>query len=171
MFARMKGLYEVRVRDQDAKVGEVKVFLIPGNPGERSLMVDAGFGTRECYEKLKRELEKLGIACSQLDLFITHRHHDHTGMAGTFEGTCGSVVGACALAGLKESTANFEKPDSKMKTYALGKEIIRGFKEKNQTISCHELKGIETKKVICSCPDCVRDAARLAEEIVLKKED
>ena len=89
MFERMKGLYEVRVRDQDAKVGEVKVFLIPGNPGERSLMVDAGFGTRECYEKLKRELEKLGIACSQLDLFITHRHHDHTGMAGTFakEGT------------------------------------------------------------------------------------
>ena len=81
------------------------------------------------------------------------------------------VVGACALAGLKESTANFEKPDSKMKTYALGKEIIRGFKEKNRTISCHELKGIETKKVICSCPDCVRDAARLAEEIVLKKED
>ena len=81
------------------------------------------------------------------------------------------MVGACALAGLKESTANFEKPDSKMKTYALGKEIIRGFKEKNQTISCHELKGIETKKVICSCPDCVRDAARLAEEIVLKKED
>ena len=53
MFERMKGLYEVRVRDQDAKVGEVKVFLIPGNPGERSLMVDAGFGTRECYEKLK----------------------------------------------------------------------------------------------------------------------
>ena len=93
------------------------------------------------------------------------------GMAGTFEGPCGSVIGACALAGLKESTANFEKPDSKMKTYALGKEIIRGFKEKNQTISCHELKGIETKKVICSCPDCVRDAARLAEEIVLKKED
>ena len=49
--------------------------------------------------------------------------------------------------------------------------LTERFEEKNQTISCHVLKGIETKKVICSCPDCVRDAARLAEEIVLKKED
>lgn len=93
------------------------------------------------------------------------------GMAGTFEGTCGAVAGACVLAGLKTSTANFEKPDSKMKTYGLAKEIIRRFKEKNQTISCHELKGIDTKKVICSCPDCVRDAARLVEEVLLKDQE
>ena len=92
------------------------------------------------------------------------------GMAGTFEGTCGAVAGACVLAGLKTSTANLEKPDSKMKTYGLAKEVIRRFEEKNQTISCHVLKGIETKKVLSSCPDCVRDAARLVEEVLLKDE-
>ena len=47
-------------------------------------MVDSGFATKACYERLKSELEKLGITSDRLDIFITHRHHDHTGLAGAF---------------------------------------------------------------------------------------
>lgn len=89
---------------------------------------------------------------------------------GNMEGTCGAVSGACVLAGLKGSTGNLEKPESKAKSYALSKAIMSGFKEKNQSVTCGVLKGVGTKVVLCSCPDCVRDAAILVEKILLEKE-
>ena len=61
---------------------------------------------------------------------------------GCMDGTCGAVAGACILAGMKRSTGNLEKPDSK------------------------ELKGIETGKVIKSCDDCIKEAAALAEQVL-----
>lgn len=91
------------------------------------------------------------------------------GMGG-MEGTCGAVSGACALAGMKRSSGNLEAPDSKAKTYRLSKEIAGEFKEQNGSIVCKELKGIGTGKVLRSCPDCIQDAARLAEKVLFEGE-
>lgn len=87
------------------------------------------------------------------------------GMGG-MEGTCGAVSGACVLAGFKNSTVNLEKPDSKAATYRLSKEIVRRFKEKNTVTACRDLKGIDTGKVIRPCPDCIRDAAEIVEQVL-----
>lgn len=87
------------------------------------------------------------------------------GMGG-MEGTCGAVTGACVLAGMKQSTGHLDKPDSKAASYRLSKEIVKQFEEKNQSVVCRTLKGVDTGKVLLPCPECIRDAARIAEEVI-----
>ena len=77
-------------------------------------------------------------------------------------GTCGAVSAMTAVAGLKESDGNTEKPASKKASYAAAKKMIREFEEKNGSVICRELKGVDTKKVLRSCDGCVQDAAEIA---------
>ena len=88
---------------------------------------------------------------------------------GCMEGTCGAVSGACVLAGMKRSSGKLEQPDSKA-SYKLSKEIVRQFEEQNQSVVCKTLKGIETGKVLRSCPDCIKDAAGILEQVLFSKE-
>ena len=44
------------------------------------------------------------------------------------------------------------------------KEYVKKFQEQNGSYLCRELKGVETGKVLRSCPDCIRDAVALTEE-------
>ena len=75
---------------------------------------------------------------------------------GTMEGTCGALVGAIMVAGLRSGGNG---------TTALSRKMLPRFKELcgGATI-CRELKGIDTGKVLCSCDNCVRNAVRAAEE-------
>ena len=91
------------------------------------------------------------------------------GMGG-MQGTCGALSGACVLAGMKRSTGNLEKPDSKVASYQLSKEILRQFEEKVGSVTCKEIKGVGTGNVLHSCNDCIKDAAGLAEQIVFGEE-
>lgn len=91
------------------------------------------------------------------------------GMGG-MEGTCGAVTGACVLAGMIKSSGNLEHPDSKGKSYQLSREIVKQFKEKNQSVVCKTLKGVETGEVLRACPDCVKDAAMIAEQVLFGEE-
>lgn len=85
---------------------------------------------------------------------------------GCMEGTCGAVTGACVLAGMKNSTGNLDAPNSKATSYQISREILSRFKEQNSSVTCKELKGVETGKVLRSCPDCIMDAAKIAEDIL-----
>lgn len=80
---------------------------------------------------------------------------------GDMEGTCGALVAAQMLLGLK--------------TYD-GKPIVR----KARTVSemfrtmtgaeiCKEIKGRDTGKILCSCEDCVRNAVTIAESKLYEK--
>ncbi|MCI5480155.1 MAG: C-GCAxxG-C-C family protein [Lachnospiraceae bacterium] len=91
------------------------------------------------------------------------------GMGG-MKGTCGAVSGAVLLAGLANSTGNTEKPDSKGSTYKLSKALVREFLEKNQSVVCEELKGVETGNVLRSCNGCIKDAVILAGKILYGEE-
>ena len=84
---------------------------------------------------------------------------------GCMEGICGAVSGAAALAGMKNSLG-CENPISKKATYQLSGEILKRFREKNGSVICRELKGVDTGKALRSCSGCIRDAAELAEEIL-----
>lgn len=85
---------------------------------------------------------------------------------GGMEGTCGALTGACVLAGMVNSTGNLEKCDSKAGTFRLSKEMSKLFLERNKTLVCKELKGVETGKMIRSCEDCVKDAAEFVEKVL-----
>lgn len=87
---------------------------------------------------------------------------------GCMKGTCGAVNGAVTILGLHNSTGNLDSPDSKADTYRLSKELIETFHEKNKSIICKELKGIDTKQPLRSCAGCIEDAAEILE-IMLSK--
>ncbi len=91
------------------------------------------------------------------------------GMGG-MQGTCGAVTGACVLAGMKSSTGNLEEPNSKMHSYQLAREITNRFQEQNGSLVCKELKGVETGVVLRSCPDCIKDAAGIVEQVLFVEE-
>ena len=87
---------------------------------------------------------------------------------GCMEATCGAITGAATILGMMNSTGNLEKPDSKARTYKLSRELVQTFKNKNQSIVCKDLKGIENDKVLRSCQGCIEDAAEILEDILKK---
>ena len=89
------------------------------------------------------------------------------GMGGK-ECTCGALSGACVLAGMKASTGNLEKPDSKAASYELSKEIVRQFKERIGSVVCKEIKGVETGTALRPCNDCIKDAAAIVEKVLFE---
>ena len=77
----LPGIYEVELSGNGENgVAKIKIFIIPGRPGQRSLMIDTGFKTVDCLQKLEDALDALGIRMTDLDIFLTHRHHDHSGL-------------------------------------------------------------------------------------------
>ena len=83
---------------------------------------------------------------------------------GTMDGTCGALTGALLIAGLKNSTGNLESPKSKGATMKISKAMLTNFREKSGAIICRELKGVDTGKMICSCPDCIKHGVEVVEE-------
>lgn len=117
------------------------------------------------------------VACTYCDLFGMDEETAFkaceafgAGMGG-MEGTCGAVSGAVFLAGLKNSCGDLEMPVSKGKTYQLSRAITAKFREKNGSLVCRELKGIETGTPLRSCEGCILDAAALVEELLLDQEN
>ncbi|MCR5834829.1 MAG: C-GCAxxG-C-C family protein [Selenomonadaceae bacterium] len=125
---------------------------------------------------LANELHEKGYSCSQAvavacaDLTdvpkeILFRATEGLGAGmGTMEGVCGALSGALIIAGLKNSSGNLDKPDSKPSTMKISKAMFNSFKEKSGAVICRELKGYGTGKVLCSCPDCIRNGVKVVEE-------
>lgn len=49
--------------------------------GERSLLIDTGFRQHPCRQAMEEQLAQLGVDRNRLDIFCTHLHSDHTGLA------------------------------------------------------------------------------------------
>ena len=49
--------------------------------GPRSLLIDTGFRQGPCREAMERQLEEVGVDRDRMDIFLTHLHSDHTGLA------------------------------------------------------------------------------------------
>ncbi len=85
MLERVPGIFEVSLTSEAGSgANPIHIYLIPGREGKRSLMVDAGFGEQQCLDRMEPVLEKLGISYDMLDVFLTHKHHDHCGLASTY---------------------------------------------------------------------------------------
>ena len=79
---------------------------------------------------------------------------------GCMESTCGALIGAVMTAGMITGGAG---------TPRYSKEIVAQFNDKCGATICKDLKGINTGKVLCECPDCVRNAVlSLGETLNLK---
>ena len=76
---------------------------------------------------------------------------------GNMEATCGALVGAAIALG-------FSSNGNKAAVRALNER----FKELCGSITCEDLKGRFTGKVLCPCNDCVRNAVIAYGEIINK---
>lgn len=92
--------------------------------------------------------------------------------------TCGAVTGAIMVIGLKHGRTVVEDRDAHRKTNSLVNDFIRVFKSRNGSIVCRELLGCDVstpeglnsareKKLFTTvCPNYVRDAAEIVEQIL-----
>jgi C_GCAxxG_C_C family probable redox protein len=85
------------------------------------------------------------------------------GMGG-MEGTCGAIGAAAILSGLQNSTIHLDHPDSKKTSYQASKRCLTCFKEQNGSVTCKDLKGMETGTPLRSCNDCIADAVEIIEK-------
>lgn len=72
------GIYEIKLYQEK---NEIRLFLVTGNHTQRHLLVDTGYKTQENIEILNQIFNELEIKAENLDVFLTHKHHDHTGLA------------------------------------------------------------------------------------------
>ena len=68
---------------------------------------------------------------------------------GCMESTCCALIGATMVAGCITDG---------MGTPRYSREIMSKFNDKCGATICKDLKGIETGRVLCECPNCVRNA-------------
>ena len=84
-------------------------------------------------------------------------------------GTCGAVSAMAAVVGMVESDGALDAPKTKKASYKAMKDLTEKFLEKNKSIICREIKGVETKQSLRSCDGCVQDAAEIVEEYLSQK--
>ena len=130
-------------------------------------------------ERKKRAIEnhKKGYNCAQsvlcaysdlleIDEEILFRISEGFGLGMGMMGTCGAVTGMFMAAGLVNSSGDLKACSSKPETMKLIKELREAFEQKNQSLICRELKGVDTKQVLRSCDGCIQDAAEIAGKVL-----
>lgn len=78
-----ENLYTIPVPLPNNPLKSLNVYVITG---ERNLLVDTGFRQEECKKALLEGLNELNISMENTDIFLTHLHSDHTGLAPELAG-------------------------------------------------------------------------------------
>lgn len=77
---------------------------------------------------------------------------------GCLEATCGALIGAQILVGLKKYTGKPILRDAAT--------VLRRFESMCHATVCKDLKGRDTGVVLCECDDCVRNVVTIVEEML-----
>ncbi|SES88122.1 Glyoxylase, beta-lactamase superfamily II [Anaerobranca gottschalkii DSM 13577] len=113
-------IYQIEVPLPDNPLKKINTYLIKG--AEKSLLIDTGFNHILSQEILMEGLNELGIKLEDLELFITHLHSDHSGLAAFFDSQ-GVKVYTSEIDGLliNEMTGNsyWERLMEKVRMYNL----------------------------------------------------
>ncbi|MBE8955413.1 MAG: C_GCAxxG_C_C family protein [Quinella sp. 2Q5] len=112
--------------------------------------------------------QAVAVACADLvdvDKATLFRAMEGFGFGmGTADGVCGALSGGLMIAGLKNSSGNLTAPKTKASTMKISKAMLTNFRDKCGAIVCRELKGLDTGKMICSCPECIKHGVEVVEE-------
>ena len=74
---------------------------------------------------------------------------------------CGAVTAMVMIAGLEKSFGIDKLPNTnKKESYALSKQMIEEFKNKNKSILCSDIKGCNLR----SCDGCIEDCVEIIEK-------
>lgn len=75
-------IYRLTLNLVNNPLKEIYSYIIKGK--NSSLLIDTGFNNRETKQRILTALNQLEIKLETLDVFITHIHADHSGLAGYF---------------------------------------------------------------------------------------
>ena len=72
--------------------------------GERNLLIDTGFRQDPCREAMRRQLTEIGVDMDRTDIFLTHLHSDHAGLAPELiRPGCRIFISSTDLPGLEDA--------------------------------------------------------------------
>ena len=84
-------IYRIRLPLPQNPLKNLNSYLIRGQGGDRSLLIDTGFNHPETEAVLMHALQTLGIRLADMDVFVTHSHSDHSGLAGKLKNAQNTV--------------------------------------------------------------------------------
>ena len=129
------------------------------------------------YDKVMENFKKgyncaQSVACAYADLYNVDekdafRATECFGRGMGMMATCGAVSAMAYLVGLKVSDGKLDAPNSKLACYDTLAPMTQEFLDKNKSINCRELKGLDTGVMLRSCPGCMQDAAAIIEKNLL----
>ena len=110
------------------------------------------------------------VACAFCDLVnvdeVTMKDMVRRYSGGAYK-VCGAIMGAYVIINYLNGDVNLDNPAEPIKeNIELLYELEKRFKDKNTSVLCKELKGINSGTILRSCRGCVEDAAEILEEIV-----
>ena len=76
---------------------------------------------------------------------------------GNLEATCGALIGAVMIAGIKTEGQG---------TLKVARQIQEKFRDRCGAIKCKDLKTITEGKPLCPCEECVRNAVLIYGEVM-----
>ncbi|QHI72628.1 C-GCAxxG-C-C family protein [Aminipila terrae] len=114
------------------------------------------------------------VVCAYCDLFgidekTAFKMAEAYGLGMGTMGTCGAVTAMAMVAGMKLSDGNLQAPATKKNCYHMMQRMTDAFFEKNQSINCSEIKGMNDGPILRSCDGCIEDAAKILENMLLTK--
>jgi len=97
-----EGIFRIELPLPGNPLRSINSYLVIGE--EKNLMIDAGMNRPECIDVMDRELRELDIDLSVTDVFVTHLHADHLGLAPYVSGGKTDVLmGPGDIEDIKES--------------------------------------------------------------------
>lgn len=73
-----ENIYRLQIPLEGNPLKSLNSFLIKG---DSCLLIDTGFRTDACKAAIIAQLNELGVSLDKTDIFLTHLHSDHTGLA------------------------------------------------------------------------------------------
>ncbi len=77
-------IYTLNVPLPESPLRNLNAYLIKDD--KRNLLIDTGFNHGLCLDSLLSQLKELGVSMENTDIFLTHMHADHCGLAPEIAG-------------------------------------------------------------------------------------
>lgn len=125
------GLYAIAVPLPNNPLKNLNAYVVTGS---RNLLIDTGFRQKECRDALLSGLQELGISMEHTDIFLTHLHSDHTGLAPEIRGKGTKIfIGEKDLSHMPGPHSTFRWADSDDRFAAEGfpRELLAILTERN----------------------------------------